>query len=148
MWHLPLPGVWHWHVVRLHLALRTMSSGCFSWCPLLMPWKFKVTETNTEVSNKYCANFKFLTINCVQNLPTNELSIVSTKKECTSVEDRVVETNSKAVVRRLIFIAPWTCHLSNAHLHPGIASLWKRTSEHLGNEGVYLCRVWGPRYGD
>ena len=69
-----------------------------------MPWKFKVTETNTEVSNKYCANFKFLTINCVQNLPTNELSIVSTKKECTSVEDRVVETNYNAVVRGLIRI--------------------------------------------
>ena len=87
-------------------VLRTMSSGCFSWCHLLMPWKFKVRETNTEVSNEHYANFKFLTINCVQDLPTNELPIVSTKKERTSVEDRVVETNSKAVVRGLIRIAP------------------------------------------
>ena len=71
-----------------------------------MPWKFKVRETNTEVSNEHYANFKFLTINCVQDLPTNELPIVSTKKERTSVEDRVVKTNSKAVVRRLILIAP------------------------------------------
>ena len=87
-----------------------------------MPWKFKVRETNTEVSNEHYANFKFLTINCVQDLPTNELSIVSTKKECTSVEDRVVETNSKAVVRKINSYTAWTCHLSNAHLHPGIAS--------------------------
>ena len=61
-----------------------------------MPWKFKVTETKTEVSNEHCANF--LTINYVQDLPKNELSIISTTK-CTSVEDRVMETNSKAVVR-------------------------------------------------
>ena len=71
-----------------------------------MPWKFKVTESNTEVSNEseHCANF--LTINCVQDPTKNELSIVSTTKECTSVEDRVVETNSKAVVRGIILIAP------------------------------------------
>ena len=31
--------------------LRTMSSGCFSWCALLMPWKFRVAETKSEVRN-------------------------------------------------------------------------------------------------
>ena len=152
LWHVTLivtssmTLTWCMQFAPCYWLLRTMSSGCFSWCPLLMPWKFKVTETNTEVRNEHCANF--LTINCVQDLPTNELSIISTKKECTSVEDRVVETNSKAVVRRINSYPAWTCHLSNAHLHPGIASAWKRTSEHLGSEGVYLCRVWGPRYGD
>ena len=35
------------------LLRTTMSSGCFSWCPLLMPWKFKVTETKSEVSNEH-----------------------------------------------------------------------------------------------
>ena len=95
MMHATAPCSW---------LLRTMSSGCFSWCNLLMPWKFKVRETNSEVSNEHCANF--LTTNCVQDLPINELSIVSTKKERTSVEDRDVETNSKAVVRGLILIAP------------------------------------------
>ena len=84
-----------------------------------MPWKFKVTESNTEVSNEseHCANF--VTINCVQDPTKNELSIVSTT-ECTSVEDRVVETNSKAVVRGIILIAPGPL-LSNAHLHSGVA---------------------------
>ena len=38
----------------------------------------------------------FLMINCVQELPENELVIVSATKECTSV---VMETNSKAAVR-------------------------------------------------
>ena len=69
-----------------------------------MPWKFKVTEVKTEVSidNEHCPNF--LTIDCVQDLPINELSIVSTTKECTSVEDRVMETNSKAAVRGLLIL--------------------------------------------
>ena len=35
------------------LLLRTMSPGCFSWRPLLMPWKFKIPETKSEVSNRY-----------------------------------------------------------------------------------------------
>ena len=49
--------------------------------------------------NSDCANF--LTINCVQKLPENELAIVSESAtmECTSEEDRDIETNSKAEVR-------------------------------------------------
>ena len=34
-----------------------------------------------------------------QDLLENELALVSTTKECTTVEDRVTETNSKAAVR-------------------------------------------------
>ena len=49
----------------------------------------------------------FLTINCIQELPENELvAIVSATKECTSVEDQVMKTNSKAAVRGLILILP------------------------------------------
>ena len=49
-----------------------------------------------------CGNF--LTIICVQELPDNELVIVS-------VEDRVRETNSKAAVRGLIRILPSLTHI-------------------------------------
>ena len=49
-----------------------------------------------------CGNF--LTIICVQELPDNELVIVS-------VEDRVMETNSKAAVRGLIHILPSLTHI-------------------------------------
>ena len=55
----------------------------------------------------------------VQELPENELSMVSATRECTSVEDRVMEKNSKAAVRGLILILPSLS--SNAHLHPGTA---------------------------
>ena len=41
-----------------------------------------------------------------QDLLENELAFVSTTKECTTVEDRVTETNSKATVRGLILILP------------------------------------------
>ena len=51
-----------------------------------------------------CANF--LTINCVQERAENELAIVSATRERISVEDRVLETNSKAAVRGLILILP------------------------------------------
>ena len=34
-----------------------------------------------------------------QDLLENELALVSTTKECATVEDRVTETNSKAAVR-------------------------------------------------
>ena len=40
----------------------------------------------------------------VQELLENERAIVSATKECTSVEDRVMEKFSKAAVRRLILI--------------------------------------------
>ena len=55
--------------------------------------------------NSDCANF--LVTNCLQELPENELEIVSATKECTSVEpeDRVMETNSKAAVRGLFLIS-------------------------------------------
>ena len=58
----------------------------------------------------------FLTTNCVQELPENELAIFSAANECTSVEDRVLETNSKAAVRRLIHILPSS---ADVHLHTG-----------------------------
>ena len=47
-----------------------------------------------------------LTRICFQELPENELAIVSATKDCTSVEpeDRDMETNSKAAVRGLIHI--------------------------------------------
>ena len=52
-----------------------------------------------------CANF--LTIDCIQELSATELvAIVSATKERTSVEDRVIETNSKVAVRALILILP------------------------------------------
>ena len=40
-----------------------------------------------------------------QDLLETEPTIVSTTKECTAVEDRITETNPKASVRGLIFIA-------------------------------------------
>ena len=40
----------------------------------------------------------FLINNCVQDLPENELANMSATRECTSVEDRVMDTNSKAAV--------------------------------------------------
>ena len=78
----------------------------------------------------------------VQELPDNELAIVSATKEYTFEEDRIVETNSKAAVRGLILILPSLS--SNAHLHPGTA--WKSTSNRLGNEGAYF--LWGPNCED
>ena len=130
---------------------------------LLMPWKFKTTETKSEVSIRSdCTDF--LTIDCIQELPENEVAIasatkdveellsetnskaavrgltlilplsltliylqelpenelaaiVSATKECTSVKDRVMETNSKAAVREDRFLFS---HLSDAYLNPGI----------------------------
>ena len=53
-----------------------------------------------------CSNF--LTIKCIQELPEHELvAIGSATKECTFVEDGVMETNSKAAVRALILILPF-----------------------------------------
>ena len=80
----------------------TMSSRRFPWFPLLVPKKFKVKDTKSKVSNLNCG--PSLTINGVQDLPKNEVATVSATNECTSVEDRVLETNSKAAVRRLAHI--------------------------------------------
>ena len=41
-----------------------------------------------------------------QDLPENELTIFSTTKECTTVEDPLLETNPKAAVRGLVLILP------------------------------------------
>ena len=46
----------------------------------------------------------FLTTYCVQELPENEPANISATIECTSVEDRALETNSRAAVSRLIHI--------------------------------------------
>ena len=55
------------------------------------------------IINSDCVNF--LTINCVQTLPENELVFVSATMECTE-EDRDMGSNSKAAVRGLILIFP------------------------------------------
>ena len=79
-----------------------MSSRRFPWFPLLVPKKFKVKDTKSNVSNLDYTNFiqTYLTINGVQEQPENEVATVSATNECTTVEDRVLETNSKAEVRR------------------------------------------------
>ena len=142
-----------WHDGRCKIApcwlLTTMSPGCFSWCSLLIPWKSKVTKTKSEVSNEYqIRQCKLLDNYLRQDLLENEPATVSTTKECTTVDDRVTERNSKAAVGGLILILPALS--SNAHLHPGIASARNWTRDHHGNKGVtvYPCGVWGPRYGD
>ena len=69
---------------------------------LLMPWKFKTTETKSEVSIRSdCTDF--LTIDCIQELPENEVVIASATKD---VEELLSETNSKAAVRGLTLILP------------------------------------------
>ena len=70
----------------------------------------------------------------------NEPATISTTKGCTTVEERVTETNSKAKVRGLK-----SYYLSDIHLRPGTAWNWAST-DRLDNEGTYLCR--GPSYGD
>ena len=89
--------VWHdrwWKTAPCWLS-TTMSSGCFSRCLLLMPLKFKITKTKSEVSNERLMSIRsvcayFLINNCVQDLPENELANMSATRECTSVEDRVM----------------------------------------------------------
>ena len=56
----------------------------------------------------------FLTYNCVQELPENELANVSATNECISVEDRVLESNSRAAVRGMI--------------HTILPSLWRTSA--------------------
>ena len=81
------------------LLRRTMSPGCFSWCSLLIPWKSKVTKTQSEVSNAHpIRRCKLLDNYLRQDLPENEPAT----KECTTMEVPVTETNSKAAVRGLI----------------------------------------------
>ena len=70
----------------------------------------------------------------------NEPATILTTKECTTVEERITETNSKAKVRGLK-----SYYLSDIHLRPGTAWNWAST-DRLDNEGTYLCR--GPSYGD
>ena len=49
-----------------------------------------------SIKIKWC---KLLDTYLRQDLLENELALVSTTKECATVEDRVTETNSKAPVR-------------------------------------------------
>ena len=118
--------------------LPTTMSSCFSWCTLLFPWKSRNTKAKSEVSNEYQILLCKLLDNYLrQNLLENELALVSTTKECTTVGDRVTETNYKAAVRGLVlFILP---SLDTHHdLRPGTAWKWT-SSDRLGNEGMYLC---------
>ena len=97
--------VWHdaWKTAPCCLLRRTMSPGCFSWCSLLIPWKSKLTKTQSEVRNAYQIRWCKLLDNYLhQDLPENEPAAVSTTKKCTTVEDRVTETSSKAAVRGFI----------------------------------------------
>ena len=115
-------------------------SSCFSWCSLLFPWKSRNTKAKSEVSNEYQIRLcKFLNTYLCQDSLKNELALVSTTKECTTVEDRVAETNSKAPVREWFL----SCHLrvSDTHMRPGTAWNYR-----LGNEGIYLYE--GPSYGE
>ena len=84
----------------------------------------------------------YLTHFCVQELPEIELvPIASTTKECTSVEDRVMETNSKAAVRALIHIVKSPA-ISDAHLNPEI--VWKSSGGRSLNSTVFHgCRERG-----
>ena len=89
------------HYARLRLVyLPTTMSSCFSWCTLLFPWKSRNTKAKSEVSNEYQIRlYKLLDNYLRQHLLENELALVSTTKECTTVEDRFTETKSKAAVR-------------------------------------------------
>ena len=138
--------VWHdgWWKTAPCWLLTTMSSKCFSWCTLLFPWKSRNTKTKSEVSNDYQIRWCKLLDNYMrQDLLENELALVSRTKECTTVEDRVTETKSKAAVREF---DPYPA-ISLTHLRPLAGPTWKWTnSDRLGNEGTYLCG--GPSYGD
>ena len=68
------------------------------WCRLLMPRKFNkiITEFKSEVGiDSGCENS--FTNSSVQNSPENQLAIVSAKKERSSVQDLVAETDSEAL---------------------------------------------------
>ena len=99
--------------------LTTMSSGCFSWCPLLISWKSKSTKTQSEVSNEYQIRWpKHLDNYLRQDLLENEPAVISTTKKCTTVQERVTETNSKAAVSGLILTI---LHLPDTLLRLGTA---------------------------
>ena len=148
-WGLWYKYCWHDACKTAPCLLRpTMSPGCFSWCSLLMkaliPWKSKVTKTQTEVSNEYQIRWYNLLDNYLhQDLPENDPTIISTTKKCTTVEDPVTETNPKAAVSGFILTI---LHLSDTLLRTGTAWNWTST-DRLDNEGTYLCRG-PPSYGD
>ena len=88
----------------------------------------------------------FLTITCVR---------ICLKMNQRSSRRRRSVPRWTTELRREILRQRWedwflSCLLSNADLHPGIASARNWTRDHPGNEGVtvYPCGVWGPRYGD
>ena len=77
-------------------------------------------ETKSEVGiNSGCANFS--TTNWCKELPENGLAIAPATKEYTSVEDRVIETNSN-LVRGFIHILPLTL------THIGIQNLTQQVA--------------------
>ena len=87
-----------------------------------------VTSINSD-----CANF--MKINCVQEPPVteNEVATVSATRECTSEEDGVMETNSKAAVRWSFLILSSLWHTSesrNRLITPG-RSFRQQRSVHL-----------------
>lgn len=60
-----------------------------------MPWKKIKFSKKPKVSTQF--RIVENKTNCVQKLPEDELAVVSATKDYTSVEDRVMETDSKAV---------------------------------------------------
>ena len=62
-------------------------------------------------ANEHQLSASFLTINCVQELPENELEIVSATNQCTSAEPDSeggdTKTDSKAAVRGSVHILPY-----------------------------------------
>ena len=116
----PVVTILLWHDAWCKTApcwLPTTMSSCFSWCTILFPWKSRNTKTKSEVStgNEYQIRLCKLLDNYLrQNLLENEIALVSTTKECTTVGDRVTETNFKATVRGLVlFILPSLWHTSS-----------------------------------
>ena len=85
----------------------------------------RVTETKSKAAVRgfdfYLAiSLTHIIMICDQELSEIELvATISATKERTSVEDRVMDTVSNAVVRRLIHPRD-SCLLSDAHLNPGI----------------------------
>ena len=86
----------------------------------------RVFETNPKAAVRGVDSYPAiisLTHISVQELPENELIvIVSATKECTSLENRVMETIFNAAVRGLI-PSPYpgdSCLLSDAHVNPEI----------------------------
>ena len=111
------------HDERLHLTLPVGKKSCRPdvspgvLCLCLGSLMSRRRNLGWAMSWKSDSTTKTFWLLSVQELPENELAIVS--------------ASVRWWVAWYIF-----CHLSEAHLRPGIA--WKWTSDRLSNEGIYL----------